>query len=125
MQKKDQNAVKNNNDSLIMVIEECLRASRAGKGNVDRLIKILDGVELEHYLGNASDEEHYAEDENFESDRFLYDKNRFRDLYLPPYGRYVPARGPRHGGQGRADEGDRLPESGGFGPRTDRRRARD
>lgn len=82
MQKRVQNTDKSNENSLITVIEECLRASRASKGNVDRLIKILDGVELEHYLGNARDEEHYAEDENFEPDRFLYDKNRFRDLYL-------------------------------------------
>lgn len=82
MPNRVKSADNNSNDSRIMVIEGCLGASRAGKGNVDQLIKILDGVDVESYLGNARDEERYTEDDNPEPDRFLYDKSRFRDLYL-------------------------------------------
>ena len=78
MQKTDKNTVENR----VIAIEGCLRDSRASKKHVDRLVEILDGVKLEDYLGEARDEVVYAEDDNPEPERFLYDKNRFRELYL-------------------------------------------
>ena len=65
-------------------IEGCLRDARTSKKRVDDLIKMLEGVEIDHYLAPSKDDELQELEDDYDEtpEVFLYDRERFRELYL-------------------------------------------